>query len=328
VFGRKKNVKQDTDDSSSQGLPSQPEKREGELDLLAERWKSGDESAAASYWNTVMSLDKWFFIGRGSLEQGNVQPFVGSVEGHGPMLQAFTSEQRAIEGAKGLDLSDQSRAVAADGGIAIIEQPPSVAIRSYAHFALFGVRGFRFDGHLLGAFALISNLPGMWEVAGGEPINDLVLPSAPGEFQHLAQQAGRSEGGTSGDRLLNRFLHLDRVGVVTQSLEGNVPATLADGDRRMVLVVASEEGAQATKQFITSKGGEEPGIGAVSVREYIDFLRGLVTSNPDVTHVLIDAGSAFHIESIEQIVSRWNDSPEIQQRQAKAEQIMAVAQGS
>lgn len=320
MFGRKKSSDLQAQRSASSG-------QESDIDVLAQRWKEGDESAATEYWNAVMRLDRWYFIGRRSMEQGNIQPFIGTVEGNRPMVQAFTSSERATEGVKQLDLSDQSRTVVPGGAHAILEHPPEVAIRAYASYALHGVHGMMFDTHVMGAFALLPNLPGMWSLAGGKPIDDIVLPPAPGEFQHLAQLVRSTNGEANlvaNANLLIRFLHLNQIGLVTQTLGSDAPAILSDGDRQLMLVVASPVGAQSTKQLIASKGGDEPSIAGVTVRESMEFFRSILTQGTNVAHVLIDAGSANHVAPIEAMLQLWDDSTAIQERQAQAEKFVAA----
>jgi len=249
-------------------------------------------------------------------------PFIGVMDDGSSMIHAYTSQERANIGKDSLDLSDRSRDPTGGNGYALLSMSPESAIRAFAPLATNGVKGIVFDVPSVGAFALLVNLPGMWAHAGGKPIVDIVLPPAPGEVLHLARVVQGVQGAevqAAKLKLLRRFLHLDRVGLVTQAVGSDLPATLADGDRRFMLVVASPEGAQATKQFIMSKGGAEPGVGSVSIRECVEYLRGLRTSEMGIAHFMIDVGSAFHIESIDELTALWDSSPEIQKRQAAVE---------
>jgi len=326
MFGRKKKSAPEDPSPLSAQRPFQAGQA-NQIDAISERWKNGDESAQTEYWNAQFALPEWYFIGRGSLESGNIQPYINVVEGNRPMIQAFTSAERAHEGRESLDLTDTSKSVVPGGAYAILSKPPEAAIRSYASYSLSGVVGMMFDSHVFGAFALLSNLPGMWKHSGRKRIDDIVLPAAPGEFAHLAGLVQQAQGDAkllARANVLIRLCHLDKVGFITKSVDSNEPAIISIDDKLYLPIVASPDEVQSTKQFVMSSGGVEPGVAAFLIRDFIKIV-AKIQNEAGVELFLFNTGASNHAERIDTLLTVWHQNSEHEERQARAEQLIAAA---
>lgn len=120
------------------------------LDAAVKAAPAGDTSAQIALWRQVTSLERWFFIARGSAEQP--RPY-GVAAHQGPMICLYSSAARANEAARQLGLVDS-----ADGGAPLFSVPMPVAIDYVASFGQAGVFGVTLDHPRLGHFIPLGNL--------------------------------------------------------------------------------------------------------------------------------------------------------------------------
>lgn len=132
-----------------------------EIDRLAAASQAapGDRSAMDALWRAVYALDSWIFIARG--EDDAPQPFIAEF-GPGPLLMAFTTPERAKEGALnvGRDAAFAER---------LLSVPLPAAIDWAAGFAPHGVAGILFDLPSQGYFAPLQNLIPMRDWMAANP---------------------------------------------------------------------------------------------------------------------------------------------------------------
>lgn len=121
-----------------------------EIDRLADAYRAAPEDRATmdALWRAVYALDSWIFIARGELDAP--QPFIAEFE-PGPLLLAFTTPERAKEGAI---------AVGRDEAFAenLLSVPLPAAIEWAAQYSPHGVAGILFDVSSQGYFAPLTNL--------------------------------------------------------------------------------------------------------------------------------------------------------------------------
>lgn len=120
------------------------------IDALSDTARSQPDSFAAidALWRAVYALPHWSFIARGPDDAPS--PFIGQLP-NGPMVFAFTSRQRAHEGAlaNGLDEEAASR---------VLSVPLPGAVEWLAAFGQQGVAGVVFDMPAQGYTAPLHNL--------------------------------------------------------------------------------------------------------------------------------------------------------------------------
>lgn len=120
------------------------------IDALSDTARSQPESFAAmdALWRAVYALPHWSFIARGPDDAPS--PFIGQLA-NGPMVFAFTTRQRAHDGAlaAGLDEEAASR---------VLSVPLPGAVEWLAAFAQQGVVGVVFDMPARGYMAPLQNL--------------------------------------------------------------------------------------------------------------------------------------------------------------------------
>jgi hypothetical protein len=121
-----------------------------DIDRKAARLRAEPQSFAAmdGLWRAVYGLDRWIFIAR--VSQDAPQPFM--VEpGDGPLLLAYTTGERAVEGGMKQGLSREEASL-------LLAIPLPGAIEWAASFAQAGVRAIAFDLPRFGYFAPLGNL--------------------------------------------------------------------------------------------------------------------------------------------------------------------------
>lgn len=132
-----------------------------ELDRLTAIHKEDPDDRAAmdALWRAVYALDSWIFIARGELD--SPQPFVAEF-GPGPLLLAFTTPERAKEGAL---------AVGRDEAFAqnLLSVPLPAAIEWATQYGALGVTGILFDVASQGYFAPLANLVPMRDWMAANP---------------------------------------------------------------------------------------------------------------------------------------------------------------
>ncbi|WP_298870247.1 hypothetical protein [uncultured Microbacterium sp.] len=120
------------------------------LDALSDAARAQPDSFAAmdALWRAVFALPHWSFIARGPDDAPS--PFIGQLP-NGPMVFAFTTRQRAHDGAlaNGLDEEAASR---------VLSVPLPGAVAWLAEFAQQGVTGVVFDLPGQGYTAPLRNL--------------------------------------------------------------------------------------------------------------------------------------------------------------------------
>ncbi|MDU0366816.1 hypothetical protein RWH45_06285 [Microbacterium sp. KSW4-17] len=132
------------------------------LDALSDAARAQPTSFAAmdALWRAVYALPHWSFIARGPDDAPS--PFIGQLA-NGPMVFAFTTRQRAHDGAlaNGLDEEAASR---------VLSVPLPGAVEWLAGFAQQGVVGVVFDMPAQGYTAPLQNfLPMQAHIASAPP---------------------------------------------------------------------------------------------------------------------------------------------------------------
>jgi len=148
-----------TPDGSPQlGADAQTLARIDELSAATVSAAPGDPAVWGPLWAAVLALPQWLFIARGGMERP--QPFIG-VFPQGPMLCAYTTPDRAREGALAMGLPEE------EAGL-VLAVPAEGIVDWAASFQQHGVFGITFDHPRLGFFSPLANLPGIrdWLAAG------------------------------------------------------------------------------------------------------------------------------------------------------------------
>ncbi len=120
------------------------------IDALSDAARSQPESFAAmdALWRAVYALPHWSFIARGPDDAPS--PFIGQLP-NGPMVFAFTTRQRAHDGALAVGLDEEAAS-------RVLSVPLPGAVEWLAGFAQQGVAGVVFDMPALGYMAPLQNL--------------------------------------------------------------------------------------------------------------------------------------------------------------------------
>jgi len=139
--------------TSSEGSPQlgadeQTLARIDELSAATLTAAPGDSAVWGALWAEVFALPQWIFIARGGLERP--QPYIG-VFPQGPMLCAYTTPDRAREGALAMGLPEE------EAGL-VLAVPAEGIVDWAASFQQHGVVGITFDHPRLGFFSPLANL--------------------------------------------------------------------------------------------------------------------------------------------------------------------------
>lgn len=121
-----------------------------DIDRKAARLRAEPQSFAAmdGLWRAVYGLERWIFIARGS--QDDPKPYAGELS-PGPMVFAFTTAERALEGGRSVGLGDEEASL-------LLAVPMPGAIEWVASFAGSGIAGIAFDVPSAGYYAPLTNL--------------------------------------------------------------------------------------------------------------------------------------------------------------------------
>lgn len=273
------------------------------IDTAATRWRNGDAAAQTEYWQGVFSLAQWHLVARG--EMPDVRPFVGQHE-QGPMLAAFTSPERATEFARRQDLAMP------DGSFGLLSMGVEGAIACAGRLERHGVLAVVFDdGVGSGAFALVSNLAGMYEHARGKFLADTVISAGQGEFDHRRRVLMGSQEEPQRDRaramLHIRLFHLPGWFFV------------ASGDDAGVLTIENEEDRIIpvyTDPWSMPRGEGAPATVSVRTPRAVELIAHEAQTSSKPLKVIFNAqGEAFQLLG-DQVNEIWGHLSGIAERHA------------
>ena len=119
--------------------------------LSATARASGGKDDSDKLWRAVFELGDWWFIARGTLEENNVRPYCGVVDGK-PFIFAFTDGDRCSDYAK------TSKLLAEGESTKVMSVPTKGGVGWLLDFAGQGVFGVLFNAGENGFYVPLSNL--------------------------------------------------------------------------------------------------------------------------------------------------------------------------